>query len=511
MIKPYRWIFAALAVLAVSAAPAHATFLQELGSPFGVGSVPYGVMSADFNRDGYPDLVSVNGASSSATLLSRRPGGGFTGEGNTAVAAGPNFGAVADFNRDGWPDFAAAGYSEGGTASVHLRNPAGGFLPAPGTPVATGPLGAIAAADFNGDGLVDLAVGQFNAGTVTVLRQRVDGTFSQEGAPIATGAQVRYIATTDFNGDGRPDLAVANAGSGTVSVLLAQPDGSLQPEPPVTVGVQPWMIAVADFSGDGRPDLAVANYTSDTVTLLERGATGGFTEMPGSPLAVPGGPVGAAAADFNRDGRVDLAISQAAASTVTVLLRQADGSFALDTGSPLPTGPNPYGLAAADFNLDGKPDLATANNSGASVTVLLNTTPDPVPPPPPLPPPPAPPTPSINARLVLTWTVSRSSVKLNTATLRDLPAGGATVRISCKSCKVSQTIRTTKRTLSLTKLRNKRLKRRASFTVTVRRPGYNGVSFTRKVKNYGRTKKAVRRAVRAPFSERRRVTAPPAG
>jgi hypothetical protein len=145
------------------------------------------------------------------------------------------------------------------------------------------------------------------------------------------------------------------------------------------------------------------------------------------------------------------------------------------------------------------------------VSVLLNTTPDPVPPPAPPPPAPTPPTPSINARLVLTWTVTRSHVKLNTATLRDLPAGGATVRISCKTCKVSRTVRTTKRTLSLTKLRNKKLKRGASFTVTVRRPGYKGLSFTRKVKQYGRTRQALRRAVRAPFSERRRVTAPPAG
>lgn len=511
MIKPFRWTCAGFALLAIAAAPAHASFLQELGSPFAVGTVPYGLVSADFNGDGATDLVSVNGSASSATLLLRRPGGGFVAEGATAVAAGPNFGAVADFNRDNRPDFAVAGYDGGGTASVHLRTPAGGFLPAPATPVATGPLGAIAAADFDGDLLVDLAVGQYNAGTVTIFRQRVDGTFSQEGAPIPTGDAPRFIATSDFNGDGRPDLAVTNTGSGTVTILLCRPDGSLQPEAgsPITVGAAPWMVAAGDFTADGRPDLAVASYTANSVSLLERGASGGFTPMAGSPLTVPGGPVGVAPADFNRDGRLDLAVSGAAASTVTVLLRQADGSFALDAGSPLPTGPNPFGIVAADFNLDGKPDLATANNSGASVSVLLNTTPDPASPPPPPPPPPTT-TPSLNARLVLTWTVNKRYLRLNTATLRDLPVGGATVKIYCKPCKVSQTIRTTKRTLSLTKLRNKRLNRRAAFTVTVTRPGSNGLLFTRKVKSYGRSKQALRRAVRAPFIETRRVT-PPAG
>ena len=104
---------------------------------------------------------------------------------------------------------------------------------------------------------------------------------------------------------------------------------------------------------------------------------------------------------------------------------------------------------------------------------------------------------------MLTWTVAKTSVKLNSATLRDLPAGGATVKVYCKTCKVSQTIRTTKRTLTLTKLRSKKLRRKATFTVSVSRPGYSGLTFSRKVKSYGRTKAALRKAVKAPFSETR--------
>ncbi|RKQ87207.1 VCBS repeat protein [Solirubrobacter pauli] len=513
MKKSYRWIGAALAVFAVAAPPARASFLQELGSPFAVGTVPYGLLPADFNGDGAPDLLSINGGSSSATLLLRRAAGGFAAEGTTPVAGAPNFGVVADFNRDQRPDFAAAGFADPGAAGVYLRQSAGGFLEAPASPFTTGPLGSIAAGDFDRDGLLDLVVGQFNAGTVTVLRQRANGTFSQEGAPIPTGVQPRYIVTSDFNADGRTDVAVSNAGPGTVSILLGQADGSLQNEPgsPFRVGVQPWMIAVADFTRDGRPDLAVANYTSNQVSLLARGADGGFTPMAGSPIAVPGGPVGIATADFNRDGQADLAVSSVDANAVTVLLRQGDGSFAPEPGSPLPTGAAPYGLATADFNLDGKPDIATANRDAGSVTVLLNTTPDPAAPPAP-PPPPAPaPTPSINARLVLAWTVSKTSVKLNSARLRDLPIG-ARVRVYCKPCKVSQTLTAKKSTLSLTKLVNKRLKRRATFTVAISRPGWNGLTFTRKVRNYGRTKKALRKAVKAPFTETRRcVPATPGG
>ncbi|MDA0168172.1 VCBS repeat-containing protein [Solirubrobacter taibaiensis] len=508
--KLFRWVGAAIAGLAIAATPADAAFLQELGSPFVVGTTPYGLVSADFNRDGLPDLVSVNGGSDNATLLVRQAGGGFAAEAPTPAAEGGNFGSVADFNRDGWPDFAVSGYDGVGTASVSLRNPAGGFVYAPRTPAETNPLGAIAAADFTGDGRVDLAVAQITRGLVRVVEQQVDGSFIWGGPEIATGVSPRYLATADFNGDALPDLAVTNHGSANVAVLLGQPGGGLAPEAgsPFPVGVMPWAVVAADINGDGRTDLAVADGGSDTVTLLERGAAGGFTPMAGSPVSVPGQPVGLATADFNRDGRLDLAVSQFSNNTLSVLLRQPNGAYVLDSGSPLAVGTHPHDVVATDFNRDGKPDLATTNNGVGSVSVLLNTTPDPTPPPPP--PPPAP-TPAINARLVLTWTVAKTSVKVNSATLRDLPAGGATVKVYCKTCKVSQTIRTTKRTLTLTKLRGKRLKRKATFTVTVSKPGYNGLTFSRKVKNYGRTKAALRKAVKAPFSETRRVTAPSAG
>ncbi|MDA0180219.1 VCBS repeat-containing protein [Solirubrobacter phytolaccae] len=494
----------ALAVLAATASPAHASFLQEIGSPFVVGASPVGLYPVDLNRDGLPDLISVNSGGDSITPLLRQPGGGFAAEAAVAVGDGPNFGAVADFNRDGWPDFAADGYYAG-TASILLRNPPSGWLSAPSSPVATGPAASMAAADFNGDGFIDLAVGQYDAGTVQILRQRRDGTFVAEGAAIATGSGTRYITAADFNADGRPDLAVTSIGSRTLSILITQPDGSLLPEgTPIPVGSDPWMTAAADFTGDGLLDLALTNYLSDTVILLRRESGGGFTEMAGSPMASPGGPVGLAAADFNRDGLIDLAVGTHRTSAVNVLLRRPDGTFAHDSGSPLSVGTNPYGIVAEDFNRDGKPDVAAANGTSSNVTVLLNTTPDPPgPPPPPPPPPPIPPTPSLSARLVLGWSVSKTTVKLTSVKLRDAPIGSR-VRIYCKPCKVSQTLTTKAKTVTLTKLRNKKLKRKATFTVTVTAPGYNGMTLTRKVKNYGRSRAALRKAVKAPFIEGRR-------
>jgi len=75
-------------------------------------------------------------------------------------------------------------------------------------------------------------------------------------------------------------------------------------------------------------------------------------------------------ADFNGDGRTDLAVGTGA-NTVVVLLNQASGGFAAGPGSPFPTGRGPWAIAGGDFNGDGKTDLVTANFDSHNVTVLL--------------------------------------------------------------------------------------------------------------------------------------------
>ena len=79
-----------------------------------------------------------------------------------------------------------------------------------------------------------------------------------------------------------------------------------------------------------------------------------------------------AAGDFNADGIPDLAIANNGSKNVTILLGDGTGAFAAATGSPYTTGNAPQSIAVADFNLDGAPDLAIANSStDGTVTVLL--------------------------------------------------------------------------------------------------------------------------------------------
>jgi hypothetical protein len=513
---------AALGAALAFAATAQASFTQEPGSPFAVGANPYGVLVSDFNADNRPDVVAINGTSSTASVLLRQPAGGFAQETGSpiSVGGGPNFGAVADFNGDNRPDFAVANYV-GGTVSVLLRLPGGGFVTegAPAAPKAT----AVAAADFNADGRPDLAVTNY-AGTVTILLRKLGGGFTAEPA-VPAGVLPRNIATADFNGDGRPDLAVTNYGGANVTILLRKASGGFEQDvgSPVAVGPSPAGIVAADFNSDGRPDLAVANFGSDTVSLLLRQAGGGF--VAGQAVTVGVHPLGVATADFNRDGLPDLVTTNnnGPASAVTILLGREGGGYAPDPSSPVPTASGAYGVGIADFDADGRADLAVSNDGSSNVTILLNSTPGPTPltpvmkPPPTAPittatPPPIitpPPPPAINVRLILSWTVTERAVTLNSALVRDVPVG-ATVRLVCGRCTGNQTV-TAKRAggVTLSKLRGRKFRRGDAFSLTITKPGYVGQALTRTVKRYGRTDKAIRQAARGPFSEIRRCV--PAG
>ncbi len=146
---------------------------------------------------------------------------------------------------------------------------------------------------------------------------------------------------------------------GTVRVLPASA-AFISPHPPIAVGLHPWTVVTADFNNDGKLDLVVANRDSNSVTILLGNGNGTFTAAAGSPIAGFNGPNSIAVADFNNDGKLDLAVSNGSDSlgsaSVTILLGNGNGTFGL--GSSLAAGKFPQGVIAADFDGDGKMDLA---------------------------------------------------------------------------------------------------------------------------------------------------------
>ena len=311
-------------------------------------------------------------AAAACAQFTAAPGSPFT------VGTKPMSVAVGDFNGDGKPDLAIA--SGDGTVTVLLGTGGGGFAAAPGSPfpAGSGP-SAVAVGDFNGDGKPDLAIADYDANRVTVLLGDGTGRFTAApSSPFPAGSQPDSVAVGDFNGDGKPDLAIANYNSNNVTVLLGDGAGGFTAAPgsPFSAGTQPFSVAVGDFNGDGKPDLAISNVASGNVTVLLGNGTGGFTAAPGSPFAVGAYPESVAVADFNADGKLDLAVAgvglyQSTGLNVTVLLGDGAGGFTAAPGGASATGDAPTALAVADFNEDGLPDLAVINPETGTVAILL--------------------------------------------------------------------------------------------------------------------------------------------
>jgi len=135
----------------------------------------------------------------------------------------------------------------------------------------------------------------------------------------------------------------------------------------VRTGNLPYDVVVADFNGDGKPDLAVTNNADNTVSILL--AASQRTFMPKRDYPTGTSPKNLEAADFNDDGKVDLAIINSQANTVAILLGNGDGTFRAHVDYAV--GGNPVGLLAVDLNLDKKLDLAIVNKNDNSVSALL--------------------------------------------------------------------------------------------------------------------------------------------
>jgi len=159
------------------------------------------------------------------------------------------------------------------------------------------------------------------------------------------------------------------SGSGQIWLLLGDGNGGFTPAASgaFAAGIKPVAIVVADFNGDGKADLAIANQNDDTVSVLLGNGDASFIQAPGSPIPVPG-PVALAVGDLNGDGNADLAVADSIGDKVAILFGSSSGALTIShTFFPAS---NPTAIVVGDFNGDGKNDLAYTNAGSSNVTVL---------------------------------------------------------------------------------------------------------------------------------------------
>ncbi len=234
---------------------------------------------------------------------------------------------------------------------------------------------AVTTADFNGDGFLDLASANESADSVSVFLGNGGGGFGA-GSNYPVGSHPLAITAADFNGDSRTDLAVANFGSlgipttGTsdISLLFGMGGGSFAPAQHIGLGdpaSHPSSIAVADFNRDGRIDIALGNYSLRAVSVFLGDGAGSFS-VAGTFELIFQNLLSIAVGDFNRDSNPDVVATLDFLGSVAVLLGTGTGT--LGTPTLFQAGALPVGVNVGDVNGDGDDDLAV---SGGSLTILL--------------------------------------------------------------------------------------------------------------------------------------------
>ena len=233
---------------------------------------------------------------------------------------------------------------------------------------------SVETADLNGDGVLDIVTPNTVSHDVSVLLGRGDGSF-RPAASFPAGKGPRTAVTADLDEDGRVDLAVSDVFDRAVLVLRGDGRGGFGAPTRLPAGDQPRNLITRDFNRDGHADLAVVNRREDEIGVYLGRGDGTFaaamTYAAGNRLAVgeDGDAYDLDSADFDRDGRPDLAVANRASNNLSILPGNGDGTFR--TGANYPVGKTPFDVTAGDFDRDRNPDLAVGNLDGKSISIFM--------------------------------------------------------------------------------------------------------------------------------------------
>jgi hypothetical protein len=367
-----------------------------------VGNAPSAAAIADLDGDGRAEVIVANYSSGTVSVLRNQTAPGAPTPNLTALPALPvplnaNWLRIADVNSDGRMDIVVAG-DPGPT------HPAAVLLNTTDIAAGTGPSFAaaqgigttftgfgLAVGDVDLDGRVDILVngpGSVRAFRNTTAPGAATASFAAAATITASNAGAG-IALGDLDGDGRVDLArTGSLGTVTVHRNTGTTPGTIAFAAPtsIAVGSDDYALLITDLNTDGRNDLVVSRFSGNELRVLRNvtrpGGAIDLRPMPG--LAGTGGLIGIAAADLNGDGIPDLGAAQNTTGSVALWrgTRAADGadvSFAAPVASAI--NGSPISVTAGDFDLDGKPDLLAANfvtqtnPDGQNVSLVRNTTP----------------------------------------------------------------------------------------------------------------------------------------
>lgn len=347
------------------------------------GSYPTAVGLSDLDGDGIKDLMTIGVQNISVFKNLSVPG-------NIALGAKQFFSAfgynrilsVADITPDGKPDIALATSSSNKLLVLKNNSSTGINLDTPYEIILNNEVSSTCTGDFNNDGLTDIAaivtVGTNSSGILSVYKNlsSVNNILLDNAINFATGARPFGVTTGDFNTDGKLDIAVVNYEGNSVSVFKnTSINGNISFANKIdyATGFEPRSVTLGDINGDGKIDMVVVNASSNTLSLFQNNSTtGSISFLPKIDIATGQFPQYAAIADFDGNGKSDIAVACYGTGVISIH-RNVINEMTLTSFTPM------NGIATTSVTITGNNFLGVnavsfGGVNASSFTVVNNTT-----------------------------------------------------------------------------------------------------------------------------------------
>ena len=352
------------------------------GVSYSTPILPNGVEVADFNGDGYGDVISaltVNSTNRFSISLGSASGTLSAAQSiyTSAEVSYTNSLTTGDFNNDGKRDVFVT--VDSGKGYFMLGNGDGTFKS--GVTVSSVVLDDVRetiSADFNNDGNLDIAMADHTLDRSAIMFGNGNGTFTAIISFTSLG-KPDVLNAADLNNDGFTDLisAADNGGGIEMVVILSNGNGTFKAPAPYTSYFNSYFegMDIGDINGDGFKDIAHTDTGLSSVMVLYGNGNGTFKASVSINLGLTG-PTTTFLRDLDGDNVLDLAIADSAANAIRVFKGNGNGTFnaGVSFATTFSTIFEEKAMTIGDVNADGALDFVTNNYTGNSIAVLLANT-----------------------------------------------------------------------------------------------------------------------------------------
>ncbi|MEW6411958.1 MAG: FG-GAP-like repeat-containing protein [Candidatus Zixiibacteriota bacterium] len=332
---------------------------------------PQSLCMADFNHDGNIDVATLDWWNDSVLVLTGDGTGHFARFQITAVGNSPYEIVAADVDAQNQEDL-IIGHSDATQNYITvLLSRTDGTFGAPATYACDLRPRGVFVGELNGSGLPDIATVNSTGATISVLFNNNNGTFAAAtNYPVISAPGHSAIDGGDLDGDGSIDLVIPNYTNHCVQAFFNNGSGDFSTSGNIAIGdiYYPYQVCVNDLDSDGYADIIVGSYDSSEVCVIMNNGSGfdatqyyyaGYEQYE---IDV---------SDFDCDGNMDFVVLNTESYNFSVFLGDGAGNF----GEPMHygiTSDDSEGMAIADFNNDGYPDVAVSNYNHDNISVMLN-------------------------------------------------------------------------------------------------------------------------------------------